>query len=92
MATKTVTIEGEAAEQLAELAALSGRSEDWFANFMICEYAEREKRIVRDLKEGLESARAGNVVSHEEVMAEIDALLENAGAAADRKIGRIATR
>lgn len=64
-AGRTVATEGGAAERLAELAALPGRSEDWYANFMIGEYAVREPEIVRALKAGLESALAGTLVPHD---------------------------
>lgn len=73
---RSVTIRGKAAAKLAELAELSGRTEEWFANFMIVEYAERELEIVRSLKAAIKSADEGNVVPHEEVMAEIDAMIE----------------
>lgn len=74
----TVTIEGEAAARLIELAELSGRSAEWFANFMIAEYADRELGIVRDLKAAIRSADEGNVVPHEEVMVMGRSIIERA--------------
>jgi predicted transcriptional regulator len=74
----TVTFEGEAAERLAELAAASGRTPDWFADFIIREYAGRELAIVRDINRGIAEAEAGQTVSHEEAMARLDATIADA--------------
>jgi predicted transcriptional regulator len=69
----TVTFEGEAAERFLELAAASGRTSDWFADFMIRQYAAREMEIVAKTKAGIADAEAGRTVSHEDAMARLDA-------------------
>lgn len=80
--TLTVTIEGAAAERLAELAALSGRSADWYVAFMIEEYAERERALILDLKAAIKSANEGNVVPHEEAIRRLRAAIDGARQAA----------
>lgn len=71
----TVTVEGEAAVKLLELAEASGRAPDFYVTFLIEEYAKREMRIIDQLKQGLESVRAGNTIPHETVMAEMDQII-----------------
>lgn len=76
--TLTLTLEGEAAERLAALAEASGRTAEWYADFLIREYAGEELRIVRKIKEGIADAEAGETVSHEEAMAHLDATIARA--------------
>jgi predicted transcriptional regulator len=74
----TMTFEGEAAERLIALAEASGRTPEWFADFMIREYAAEEMRIVGRIKEGIADAHAGRTVSHDEAMAHLDATIAHA--------------
>ena len=74
----TVTIEGKPAERLAELTAASGRSADFYVAYMIEEYTARELRIIGEMKEALASIERGEGIPHDEVMAEMDALIEAA--------------
>lgn len=76
--TLTVTFEGDAAERLTELAAASGRTAEWFADFMIREYAARELEIVAQINAGIADAEAGRTVSQEEAMARLDATIARA--------------
>jgi predicted transcriptional regulator len=78
MTDLSVTIRGEAARRLAELADLSGRTPEWFANFMIEEHADEERALVLELKRAVASADAGNTVSHEEAMRSIREAIDGA--------------
>ena len=57
-AKTTVTIEGKAAERLAQLAAASGRSEAFYAADIIEEYAARELRLISEIKEARAASAA----------------------------------
>ena len=91
-AKTTVTIEGKAAEKLARLAAESGRSESFYVAYMIEEYATRELRIIGEMKAARERVANGEGIPHEEVMAEIDAIIEAARSREPRAVGRRATK
>jgi predicted transcriptional regulator len=91
-AKTTVTIEGKAAEKLSELTAASGRSADFYVAYMIEEYAARELRIIGEMKAARERVANGEGIPHEEVMAEIDAIIEAAASRAHRPVRRRATK
>ena len=86
----TVTIEGKAAERLAELITASGRSADFYVAYMIEEYAARELRIIGEMKEALASIDRGEGIPHDEVMAEMDALIEAAASRPTERTSRAA--
>lgn len=74
-AKTTVTIEGKAAEKLAELAAASGRSEAFYAAYIIEEYFAQEMQLITSIKEAQACIARGEGIPHERVVAEMDALI-----------------
>ncbi|WP_224002127.1 hypothetical protein [Aureimonas sp. SA4125] len=77
-AKTTVTIEGRAAQKLAELAAASGRSEDFYAAYMIEEYAAREMQLIASIKEAQASIDRGEGIPHEEARRRFQATIDRA--------------
>ena len=77
-AKTTVTIEGRAATKLAELAAASGRSESFYAAYIIEEYAARELHIIAQLKEARASIERGEGIPHEEARRRFRATIDRA--------------
>ena len=77
-AKTTVTIEGKAAEKLAELTAASGRSADFYVTYMIEEYAARELRIIGEMKAARERVANGEGIPHEEAMQRLKATINRA--------------
>ena len=53
-----------------------GRSRSWFAAQAIKRAAEEEAKLLAFIQEGIDDADRGDVIPHEEVMAELDAMIE----------------
>lgn len=66
--TMTVRLATEAKDKLARLAEHTNRSLSFLAGQAIADYAERELAIVEGIGRGLEDAKAGRVVPHDEAM------------------------
>jgi predicted transcriptional regulator len=77
-AKTTVTIEGKAAEKLAELAAASGRSEAFYAAYIIEEYAARELHIIGEMKAAAARVANGEGIPHEEAVRRFRATIDRA--------------
>ena len=77
-AKTTVTIEGKAAERLAELTAASGRSADFYIAYMIEEYAARELRLIGEIREAQASIDRGEGIPHEEARRRFRATIDRA--------------
>lgn len=80
--TMTIRISPEIKDQLSRLAQASKRSSSFLAGEAVTRYVGRELEIVEGILQGLEDARTGNTVSHEDAMAEIWAMLDSRTAAA----------
>lgn len=78
--TLTVRLPVETKEMLARLAGHTNRKQSFLGAEAIADYVARELAIVEAIEAGLEDIRAGRVVPHDEVMAEIDAIIEAARA------------
>lgn len=78
--TLTVRLQPELKERLGKLAEQTRRTKSFLAGEAIAGYVERELEIVAGIKRGLADMKAGRVVPHEEVMAEIDAVVDTAKA------------
>ena len=78
--TLTVRLSPELKDGLARLAAGTRRTRSFLAAEAIEAYVKRELAIVEAIQRGLEDVRAGRVVPHEQVEAEIYALIEEAEA------------
>ncbi len=76
--TLTVRVSPELKERLGKLAERTRRTKSFLAGEAIAGYVERELEIVAGIERGLADMKAGRVVPHEEVMAEIDVIVEAA--------------
>ena len=74
--TLTVRMPVELKARLATLAEHTQRTNSYLAAEAIADYVARELAIVQGIEQGLEDMKAGRVVSHEEVMSEIDLIIE----------------
>ena len=83
--TLTVRIEPKLKDLLGRLATHTQRSKSFLAGQAIAGYVERELQIIEGIERGLEDMRAGRVIPHEEVMAQIDAIIETARAKQEDK-------
>lgn len=66
--TMTVRLPTDAKDKLARLAEHTNRSLSFLAGQAIADYAERELAIVEGIEVGMEDAKAGRVVPHDEAM------------------------
>lgn len=62
--------------QLDKLAGHTRRSKSFLASEAIAAYVQRELSIVAAIEEGVSSMQAGRLSDHDEVMAEMDAIIE----------------
>lgn len=76
--TLTVRLSPELKARLGKLAEQTQRTKSFLAGEAIGGYVERELEIVAGIERGLDDMKAGRVVPHEEVMADIDAIIEKA--------------
>jgi predicted transcriptional regulator len=76
--TLTVRLSPELKARLGKLAERTQRSKSFLAGEAIGNYVERELEIVAGIERGLDDMKAGRVVPHEEVMADIDATIKKA--------------
>lgn len=74
----TVRLTPEITDQLARLSDTAKRTPSVLAAEAIGAYVAREIRIVEGIERGLSDMNAGRLVSHEDAMAEIDAMIEMA--------------
>ena len=76
--TMTVRLPEATKERLGRLAERTRRSRSFLAGEAISAYVERELAIIDGIEQGLADMEAGRIVPHEDVMAEIDAIIEAA--------------
>jgi len=76
--TLTVRLTPELKARLGKLAERTQRSKSFLAGEAIGNYVERELEIVAGIEHGLDDMKAGRVVPHEDVMADIDATIKKA--------------
>jgi predicted transcriptional regulator len=76
--TLTVRLTPELKARLGKLAERTQRTKSFLAGEAIGNYVERELEIVAGIERGLDDMKAGRVVAHEDVMADIDATIEKA--------------
>ena len=74
--TMTIRLSPDLKEKLGQLAASSRRSRSFLATEALSAWVERELEITRSIERGLADAKAGRVVSHDEAVAEINAVLD----------------
>lgn len=83
-ATETMTFRmtPETKRQLETIAQETRRSKAFLAAEAVAAYARHEIEIIEGIKRGMADVEAGRVVPHDEAMAQIDAVIAAAEAAA----------
>ncbi len=76
--TLTVRLPPELKDRLGKLAERTRRTKSFLAGEAIAGYVERELEIVSGIERGLDDMKAGHVVPHEDVMADIGATIKKA--------------
>ncbi len=76
--TLTVRLPPELKDRLGRLAERTRRTKSFLAGEAIAGYVARELEIVAGIERGLDDMKAGRVVPHEDVMADIDATIKKA--------------
>lgn len=76
--TLTVRLPPELKDRLGKLAERTRRTKSFLAEEAIAGYVERELEIVAAIEHGLDDMKAGRVVPHEDVIADIDATIKRA--------------
>ena len=76
--TLTVRLSPDLKARLGELARQTSRTSSFLAGEAIAGYVERELEIVAGIERGLEDMKAGRVIAHKDVMADIDAAIKKA--------------
>lgn len=78
--TMTIRVRPDVKEKLDRIASDTQRSKSFLAGEAVAAYVERELEIIDGIKRGMADAAAGRVVPHDEAMAEIYAVIEEAKA------------
>jgi predicted transcriptional regulator len=73
----SVNLDEATRERLDRVAAAYDRRRSWIITRAIQEYLDREEAFARAVEAGIEAADRGELVAHEDVMAEMDALIED---------------
>ena len=78
MAAKSITIrtEPEIVERLSALAKSMDRSRNWVIEDALKQYIEQQARYVEGVEQARSSLERGEGIAHEDLMAEMDALIE----------------
>ena len=69
--TLSTRISGELAEQVDQLATALGRTKSWLLQQALASYVESERQFLDAVQDGINAYRAGDVVDHAEVVAEL---------------------
>lgn len=76
--TMTIRVPMDVSDKLSRLARGTDRSRSYLAAAAVSAYVDRELAIIEGIQQGLADVEAGRVFSHEEVMAEADAIIAEA--------------
>jgi predicted transcriptional regulator len=78
MTAKSITIrtEPEIVEKLSALAQAMDRSRNWVIEDALKQYLEQQARYIEGVEEARASLERGEGIAHEDLMAEMDALIE----------------
>ena len=74
--TMTIRVRPDVKEKLDRIAADTQRSKSFLAGEAVAAYVERELEIIDGIKRGMADAAAGRVLSHDDAMAEIYAVID----------------
>lgn len=72
----TARVEQDVLDLIDRIVAAQGRSRSWFAAKALKRAAEEEAAYLAFVQEGIDALDRGDVVPHEEVMAELESLLK----------------
>ncbi|MCJ2057145.1 CopG family ribbon-helix-helix protein [Methylobacterium sp. J-048] len=84
--TMTIRVSPEIKAKLEQIAADTRRSQSFLAAEAVSAYVERELQIIEGIKRGIADAERGHVVSHDDAMAEIFAVIDAAEADRDGRM------
>ena len=78
MASKptSISLDEQTRDRLDRVAKAYERNRSWIIARAIQEYLDREEAFARAVEAGIESASRGELVAHTDVMAEMDALID----------------
>ena len=74
--TLSIRLSSKTKDQLGELATATRRSKSFLAAEAVAAYVARERVIIEGIERGLADMKSGNLVPHDEAMAELDALID----------------
>jgi predicted transcriptional regulator len=75
----SIRIDDATRDRLDQLASNRDRSRNWVVQEALAQYIHQQDEREEMIQEGLRDIEAGNVVSHEDVMAAVEAELQKAG-------------
>lgn len=76
--TMTIRVRPDIKEKLDRIAADTQRSKSFLAGEAVAAYVERELEIIEGIKRGMADAEAGRVIPHDQAVAEMRAVIEDA--------------
>ncbi|MBY3042321.1 CopG family ribbon-helix-helix protein [Rhizobium leguminosarum] len=76
--TMTIRVRPDVKEKLDRIAADTHRSKSFLAGEAVAAYVERELEIIEGIKRGMADAKAGRVIPHEQAVAEMREVIEDA--------------
>ncbi|WP_027685324.1 CopG family ribbon-helix-helix protein [Rhizobium leguminosarum] len=76
--TMTIRVRPDVKEKLDRIAADTQRSKSFLAGEAVAAYVERELEIIEGIKRGMADAEAGRVIPHEQAVAEMREVIEDA--------------
>ncbi|MEA1941262.1 MAG: CopG family ribbon-helix-helix protein [Pseudomonadota bacterium] len=74
----SIRIEAAAIDKLDTLARAQDRSRNWIVKEALQQYFDHQDWMIESIKDGIRDADAGRTVPHDQVVAEVDALIETA--------------
>ena len=72
MRTVTTQLSDELARTLDKLSEAEGRSKSWLVRTALSDYIAHKRDLDRLTREGLDAARSGDLVTHEDVLSDLD--------------------
>ena len=76
--TMTIRVSPEVKQKLDRIAADTQRSKSFLAGEAVAAYVDRELEIIDGIKRGRADAAAGRVIPHDQAVAEMRAVIEDA--------------
>ncbi|SSC66806.1 unnamed protein product [Ciceribacter selenitireducens ATCC BAA-1503] len=74
----TIRVSPEVKQKLDRIATDTRRSKSFLAGEAVAAYVERELEIIDGIKRGMADAAAGRVIPHDQAVAEMRAVIEDA--------------